>query len=217
VDADASSRLQAGWVQLLTGLGAQPEAAGAAFAGLARRYGSAKRHYHTLEHIAAMLDALAQSGAPEAITPSVTLAVWLHDAVYDSRAADNEECSAALAEELLDVLRLPASLRTEVARLILLTKTHETGAEDAAGQLLLDADLAVLGAGANAYDRYSRDIRREFGWVGDDDFRVGRRKVLESFLHRPRIYLTPAFARLETAARENLRREIASLGGTKTT
>jgi predicted metal-dependent HD superfamily phosphohydrolase len=181
-----------------------------AFAEVAARYGSPDRHYHTLDHIAALLDLLADTGT--AAGPALLLAVWLHDVVYDSRAADNEEQSAAFARQWLGALGLPGGLRDEVSRLILLTKTHDVRADDDAGRLLVDADLAVLGAEPAAYDQYARAIRKEYAWVSEEHYRAGRRKVLEGFLRRGRIYSTPAFARLEAPARANLAREIAALG-----
>jgi predicted metal-dependent HD superfamily phosphohydrolase len=211
--ADASARLQAGWVQLLAQLGVSADDARRAFTELAARYSSPDRHYHTLDHIAALLEALAGAGEAAA-DPAVLLAVWLHDVVYDSRAADNEDQSAAFAQGLLAALGLPGGLREEVRRLILLTKTHQVQVGDAAGRLLVDADLAILGAEPAAYDRYAQAIRREYAWVDEDAYRTGRRKVLEGFLQRGRIFSTPTFARLEAAARANLARESAALGQT---
>lgn len=42
-------------------------------------------------------------------------------------------------------------------------------------------------------------------------YRVGRRRVLQSFLGRDRLYSTPEFAPLEAQARENLGRALAAL------
>jgi predicted metal-dependent HD superfamily phosphohydrolase len=174
---------------------------------LARRYSEPHRHYHTLDHIAALWDLL-----PEADS-ALSLAVYFHDAVYDTRAADNEERSAALAGAMLQPLYIPADVRAETRRLILLTKRHEATADDADGRRLLDADLAILGAPPDAYDRYAAAIRREFAWVTEDDYRRGRRNVLENFLRRERPYFTEEMReRREAQARENLRREIAALG-----
>ncbi len=206
--------LETRWSRLLAGLGAGSEECRRAFADLAARYASAGRHYHTLDHVDAMLRTLADLGADEIREPALFLAAWFHDAVYDSRAQDNEEQSAVLAVSSLRPLRLPEALLAETARLILLTKTHQAAPADTAGHLLLDADLAVLGAEEAEYDAYARAIRREYDWVPEEAYRPGRREVLETFLGRPRIYFTPVLAaRREEKARNNLRREIAALGG----
>jgi predicted metal-dependent HD superfamily phosphohydrolase len=142
----------------------------------------------------------------------VRLAVWFHDVVYDSRASDNEERSAAHARNVLGPLGCPEPLLDEITRLILLTRKHETTADDPAGQVLLDADLAILGAGEEEYDRYARAIRREYAWVDEESYRDGRGKVLRAFLDRPRLYFTPTLLdRLERQARDNLRRELETL------
>jgi predicted metal-dependent HD superfamily phosphohydrolase len=78
--------------------------------------------------------------------------------------------------------------------------------------MLLDADLAVLGADEAAYDRYAAAIRREYAWVPEDRYRAGRARVLEDFLGRPQVYHTAAMrSRAEDRARANLRREVAAL------
>jgi predicted metal-dependent HD superfamily phosphohydrolase len=144
--------------------------------------------------------------------PALALAVWFHDAVYDPRAADNEEQSAAVAQRLLAPWVAPPVL-AETARLILLTKRHETTPEDGPGHILLDADLAILGAGPAEYDCYAEAIRREYAWVPEADYRAGRKRVLERFLLRPRLYYTDRMrARAEAPARENLHGEVGRLG-----
>ena len=191
------------WQRLL------PDAA-PGFADLAARYGEPGRHYHTLDHVRAVLDRI-DALWPDA-PPALRLAAWLHDVVYDSRAADNEERSADYARAVLPALGVPSDVIEETARLILLTRSHETDSDDRAGRTLLDADLAVLSADAPTYDAYAAAIRREYAWVPEPDYRAGRRRVLERFLVRPRIFLTMEMAEAEPRARDNLRREIAGFG-----
>jgi predicted metal-dependent HD superfamily phosphohydrolase len=183
-----------------------------AFADLVRRYAEPGRSYHTLDHIAAVLDTIEWlTGKP---APALLLAGWFHDVVYDSRASDNEERSADHARRTLASLGVNAAVQDEAARLILLTKSHTAAAaaDDESGQILLDADLAILGAEPAVYDAYAAAIRREYAWVSEADYRAGRRPILEKFLSRPRIYFTPLMvARAETSARANLAREIAAL------
>ena len=191
------------WLRLLPG-------AEDAFADLASRYREPTRHYHTLDHIRAVLDRL-DALWPDA-PPALQLAAWLHDVVYDSRAADNEERSADYARAILPALGVPSDVIEETARLIFLTRSHETDPDDRAGRTLLDADLAVLSADGPTYDAYAAAIRREYAWVAEADYRAGRRRVLERFLVRQRIFLTMAMAEAEARARDNLRREIAGFG-----
>jgi predicted metal-dependent HD superfamily phosphohydrolase len=86
--------LEARWTGLLTALGCAPEPARRGFADLAARYSSPERHYHTLDHVRDVLDTAAPLWGGAGPPPALLLAAWLHDVVYDTRAADNEERSA---------------------------------------------------------------------------------------------------------------------------
>jgi predicted metal-dependent HD superfamily phosphohydrolase len=202
------------WLRLLAGLGVPVAGVVKAFDQLIVCYDAAGRYYHTLDHVRCVLDNLEQLGAQPAAEPALFLAAWYHDAVYDTHAADNEEQSAPLAATALGALGLPQSVFAEMARLILLTKTHQAAAADEAGRQLLDADLGVLGEPPETYDAYALGIGQEYSWVPEADYQVGRAAVLARFLGRQRIYQTAAFfAAREAAARDNLRRELASLRG----
>jgi predicted metal-dependent HD superfamily phosphohydrolase len=191
------------WNRAVDSFAVSPELADVAFANLTARYAEPGRHYHTLEHISAVLHAIEDHGDT---APALLFAAWYHDVVYDTLAADNEERSAEFGRSALAAMAVPEDVVRETVRLILLTKTHQTSQDDAPGQIMLDADLAVLGADREAYDRYAAAIRREYAWVPDVDYRAERCRVLEAFLARPRIYRL--LSRAEEAARRNLRREI---------
>jgi predicted metal-dependent HD superfamily phosphohydrolase len=199
------------WARLLTALRCPAGTVAPTFADLHERYTAPERHYHSLDHIHSVLETIQElNGAEE--TPALLLAAWFHDVVYDSKASDNEGKSAAHARQLLRPLGVLEPVLAETERLILLTKTHTPTPEDRPGAILVDADLAILSAAETQYDAYAQAIRREYAWVSDDDYRGGRCAVLERFLQRPRIYATEEMlVRAETAARENMQREIATL------
>ena len=179
---------------------------------LCRRYSEPGRAYHNLDHIAAMLDTVTDFTGIVHDDVAVRLAVWFHDAVYDPRRNDNEEESAAYASVALSRAGALPTLLPAVERLILATKTHQTPPDDTDCQILLDGDLTVLGSSAADYDRYAWAIREEYAWVPEDEYRAGRKKVLEGFSERDRLYYTEAlFETHEAVARANLRREIESL------
>ncbi|TPL51646.1 hypothetical protein [Mesorhizobium sp. B2-4-6] len=183
---------------------------------LAALYQAADRHYHGLAHIEAML-ALAGEyrhllDDPEA----VEAAIWFHDAIYDSRAKDNEAKSAELAEKRL-AGRANSHRLARIAAMINATATHqlppfrnEDALNDAA--FLLDMDLAILGAEPAVFDAYERAVRSEYGWVEEPMWRAGRAGVLKSFVARPHIFYTTEFRdRFEAQARENLGRSLQAL------
>lgn len=194
------------WHELLDTWTVGPAQADRAFADLCAHYAEPGRCYHTLDHVRGVLDTV-EALAPHAHRPdAVRLASWLHDVIYDSRAADNEERSAVYAEQRCAECAIPEAER--VAELIRRTQSHDAG-DDVDARVLLDADLAILGADAADYRRYAEQIRQEYAWVPEPDYRAGRRRVLQRFLARPRIFhlLTDR----EEAARHNLAAECARL------
>ncbi|MBV1881344.1 MAG: hypothetical protein KUG82_06905 [Pseudomonadales bacterium] len=77
---------------------------------------------------------------------------------------------------------------------------------------LLDIDLSILGATPALYAEYETWIRKEYRYVPGFFYKKGRRKVLESFLAQPSIYLSADFKeRNESAARTNLEKAILAL------
>lgn len=181
------------------------------FHDLHLRWSEAHRHYHTLAHLEACLDALDAHRSLAVDAPALEAALWFHDAIYDPRASDNEARSATLATSVLRAAGVSAATAGKVERLILATRAHEAD-DDPDTALLLDIDLAILGAEPAAYRNYAAAIRREFAWVPEPDYRVKRAAILARFLERPRLFLTePFFTRHEVAARANLATEINAL------
>jgi predicted metal-dependent HD superfamily phosphohydrolase len=203
--------LQARWDALMRGQGAPPVEARRLFDDVCRHYQQAHRHYHNLSHIESMLKTLDALRPDEGPTPALSLAAWFHDLVYDPRASDNEARSADYAREALRRLELPEEIVKDVADMILATQTHsECDAPDC--RLLLDADLAILGAPPSEYERYADAIRREYAHVPEPAFVTGRGRVLRGFLERERIYRTDAaHQRFDGPARRNLAWELERL------
>jgi predicted metal-dependent HD superfamily phosphohydrolase len=191
-------------------LGARP-AVLAAGRDLLGRWDEPHRHYHDRRHLAEVLAAVRVLAGGGDVPVEVVCAAWLHDAVHDGRD-DDEERSAQLATRLLTGLGVAPAVVDEVARLVRLTLTHDPRPDDAAGALLSDADLAVLGAGPERYARYAADVREEYAHVEDDAFRSGRTAVLRGLLDLPRLYATDeGRRRWEAVARRNLEDEIRRL------
>lgn len=204
--------LEQQWLALTAAFGVGQSDAQQVLADLARRYGESKRVYHTLEHAWSVVQHAARLASHAANLETVQLAAWFHDAIYNPRAPDNEERSAAYATGILQQWEQSQSRIGNVRRLILLTKDHRPASNDGDGQVLVDADLAILGAPPAAYARYAAAIRREYSWVSDSNYASGRVTILERFLHRPYIYFTPPMRReREQRARANLNAEIERL------
>ncbi len=182
-------------------------------------YRAPGRHYHGLAHIEALLGLLRQHLALISDPETVEAAIWFHDAVYDSRRADNERLSAELAREKLAGLTSPERLAI-IAGMIEATATHTPpalgdAAADRDAALFLDMDLSILGAPPAEFDAYEEAIRREYDWVGEADWRKGRAGVLKRFADRPAIYHTEVFRQeFEAPARQNIARSLARLAET---
>ncbi|MCY0916924.1 hypothetical protein OS965_01865 [Streptomyces sp. H27-G5] len=205
--------LRARWQATVTASGAAPDADPGPYAKrLLAAWAEPQRRYHTTAHLAdvlARIDVLAPHARDLA---AVELAAWFHDAVYRPDRSENEERSAVLAERALPELGIDADRTASVARLVRLTVTHDPAPGDADGEVLCDADLAVLAGEPDAYAAYVAAVRAEYGFVPDDAFREGRAAVLRQLLGQPRLFRTPyGAAHWEAPARRNLAAELATL------
>ncbi|THA72653.1 hypothetical protein E6P78_00370 [Streptomyces sp. A0958] len=181
---------------------------------LLARWAEPQRRYHTTAHLAAVLDRVDTLAGHAADADAVRLAAWFHDAVYRPDRSENEERSAALAERALPEAGVPDAVVAEVARLVRLTVTHDPDAGDTDGEVLCDADLAILAAAPKEYAEYAAQVREEYGFVPDEAFREGRAAVLRQLLGLPRLFRTPyGTAEWEPRARQNLLTELELLTG----
>jgi predicted metal-dependent HD superfamily phosphohydrolase len=181
------------------------------YQALVLRYSEAHRHYHNLHHIAECLREFDSANHLAGDALAVELAVWFHDAIYDTHAPDNEERSAALASQCIRPAEGGTALCESVAALVLATKTHVPSTHPDAA-LMIDVDLSILGQGKERFQDYEAQIRQEYDWVPESTFACKRVEILERFLARERIFTTePFIAKFENRARENLTRSIARL------
>lgn len=176
---------------------------------LGAAYAQPHRAYHTGQHLAECFAQLDACPIEPLDRGALELALWFHDAIYDTRAADNEAQSAAWARTAL--AGLGAERLDRIEALILVTR-HEASPGHPDEALLLDVDLSILGAPRERFDEYEAQIRREYEWVPADVYRSTRARILGEFARRPVLYQTPHFRdALEGRARANLERSLVSL------
>ncbi|WP_068478193.1 DUF4031 domain-containing protein [Pseudoclavibacter helvolus] len=216
------------WAELdLPASGSAPEVTGETLATDALRddlldaWSAPPRHYHDATHLLSVLDAIdimrlraseIESPLSERELLTARLGAWFHDAVYEGVAGEDERASAALAVERLGSLGVDPALVADVERLVLATIDHRVEAGDRAGELLMDADLAVLARSEDGYARYVALVRRDYAHVPDEQWRLGRASVLNTLLASPRLFVSPAVPEdWETRARRNLESELAGL------
>jgi len=169
------------------------------------RYCEPHRHYHSRQHLIeclALFDSLRTVAAHPA---EVEIALWFHDAIYDVHAHDNEQRSADwAAESMRNAGGIDESIIDRVHALILAT-CHRAVPAPGDASLLVDIDLAILGAEARRFAEYEQQIRAEYVFVPEAVFTVKRREVMRGFANRPRIYGTAeCYSRFEAVARKNL-------------
>ncbi|HEY2187344.1 MAG TPA: N-methyl-D-aspartate receptor NMDAR2C subunit, partial [Caldimonas sp.] len=140
----------------------------------------------------------------------VEVALWFHDAIYDVRRADNERRSADWARDAVLTSGATRDTAERIEALVMTTRHATATPATTDAQLLVDIDLAILGADPERFAEYERQIRREYAHVAEAAFRARRRAILAAFLARERIYGTPRLHdELEHRARANLSLAIA--------
>lgn len=171
------------------------------------------RHYHTLQHLRECFEHFEASRRDAAQPAPIAIALWFHDAFYDPTRDDNEERSANWAREAALEAGVAEATAQRLHAMVMATR-HEVMPEDADTRLLVDIDLSILGAPPERFDESDVQIRREYAHVPEDEWRIGRRRVLHGFLGRVRLYGTERYhALLEGRARDNLQRALDRLGG----
>jgi len=181
------------------------------YAQVVARYREPQRHYHTMDHLDECFVRWAELRSHATHPAEVELALWFHDAVYDTRRTDNEALSADLAREAMLGFGVAQDSARRVADLILFTR-HAAEPIGPDAEALVDVDLSILGAAPARFDEYEGQVRREYSWVPEDIFCKRRTGILEQFLARDKLYSTALFReRYEPQARANLARSLAAL------
>lgn len=191
-------------------MGGGGEAPEVVFEELERGYSESGRHYHTPAHIDHCLAQFDQATADMVDPDAVEMAIWFHDLVYDARAEDNELRSAERFLELAGE-SLEPEFKSKVYDLIMVT-AHPGYPKSTDEKFMVDIDLSSFGLPWEEFLRDSVAVREEFAHLSDPEFYPRQRAFLESLLDRGSFYLTDFFrGRLESSARENIRRHLEGL------
>ena len=193
------------WTVLWNDLGAKAPAG--SFEDIHERYSESHRVYHGIRHIErclAQFDTLKTLAERPGL---VELALWLHDAVYDTRSSDNEAKSADLSRRLLQEAGAPGL--ADVVSAMIMATTHQDVPPVGDAALVSDIDLSILGADQDEYDAYTTEVRQEYLWVPEEAFRSGRLKMLKSIFSKGTLFHHNACADLwDVRAHQNFRREL---------
>lgn len=176
-----------------------------------KKYSGKSRHYHNLQHLETLFEEIEHVKDIIKNFNTITFSIFYHDVIYDATSKLNEEKSADVAKERLEVLGLKNKDLQQVYEQILATKSHQKS-EDEDTNFLLDADLSVLGKSSEIYSEYTKQIGKEYSIYPDFLYKPGRKKVLQHFLELESIFKTEFFRnKYETQARENIEFELKGL------
>lgn len=174
-------------------------------------YAEPHRRYHTIRHLNECFVHLENVHALADHPEEVELALWFHDAIYNTSRKDNEQRSAEWARDSVLAAGVSSDTADRVYELIMATM-HDAISVGKDAEVLVDIDLGILGAEEGRFDEYEVQVREEYAWVPESLYRAARRKVLEEFTSRKWIYSTERFrSQYETRARDNLARSLARL------
>ena len=150
-------------------------------------YGGANRQYHNLDHLVHGLTEIkvwaANCDASVQDVNTLKKAFWFHDCVYGQHQTDisDEEASAQMwLESCLDAADAegPASLIRATDHFQQLSIKHPLK------DVLLGADLAILGQNQEIYDAYAHAIRAEYHYIPTELFNVNRLKALKQLCEK---------------------------------
>lgn len=199
------------FTQLISGYTCDQQLAARLWKEVETHYSHPNRYYHTLAHVEHMYQQLAACREQIEDWDTVLFSLFYHDIIYNPLQSDNEEQSAALAEQRLYALSYSEDKIARCRAEILATKGHQPAGDNDVNYFT-DADLSVLGSSWDAYTQYAINVRKEYAVYPDSVYKPGRARVLQHFLQRDRIYKTPYFYLcFEEQARINLVTELKQL------
>ena len=177
-------------------------------------YSSSDRHYHSLNHIDALLRMSDKYQGYLNEKDIVDFSIFYHDIIYDVSRFDNEERSALIARQRLNEMGLPGEKVLTVAKYIMSSKSHQLREAENETDLawFLDFDMSVLGAEWEIYYEYANGVRQEYIGRPAQAYKAGRGEFLRHSLLMPFIFHTSEFRQnFEHRARLNMKKELEML------
>jgi predicted metal-dependent HD superfamily phosphohydrolase len=198
------------WESVWRELGAS-SADGELYHQIVASYSEPHRKYHTMQHLNECFAHLESVRSSAEHAAEIELALWFHDAIYNTSRQDNEQRSADWARDSALSAGVSSDQADRIYELIMATMHNAVpAARDA--KVLVDIDLSILGSQPARFDEYELQVREEYSWVPEFVYRNARKKILKEFADREWIYSTETFrSKHEVQARANLARSLARL------
>jgi len=223
-----STPLKNRWFDLFDDEDVDNEQVISVYANIISAYTEPHRAYHTLNHLEFMFDKLDNMLQIYMLSDDVDrkalyLATWFHDFIYVTNFPENEAhpvneiASAEYAVNSLKKIGMcDERLLDTVYHLIIATKHHEPDEslpfDLLLQQILLDADMAILGADSHIYKKYVSQIEFEWSHIPQEKFHQGRSLFLTGMLQKSTIFYTEYMKELyNTQAIQNIKQELSIL------
>ena len=180
-------------------------------AQLIAAYREPTRCYHGLSHLLECLRLWREWREHSSKSDEIAIALWFHDALYDTARHDSEARSARWALDALTAGGVPFDTVRRIRDLVIATRPNESPSNDDA-RLMIDIDMAIMGASPDRYEQYEADLQREHPHMAEFIYWRKRLEVLKALNTRQRIFQSDAARHtLEARARENIARSISRL------
>jgi pantetheine-phosphate adenylyltransferase len=149
---------------------------------VSHRWCERQRYWHGPQHLLAMIEEIMATEKGERREIFLLTALY-HDAIYDPRATDNEEASAALLQQ--HAVNPEASVVVRALEIIIASRWSSFPL-DTLGQRFFDMDTRQLASDCPLSERlsYERAIFREYQFASWDTYREKRREFLSGWSER---------------------------------
>ena len=140
------------------------------------------RAYHTLNHLNDLIDQINENKSKfsQSQYEKLLITSLFHDCVYDPMASDNEEKSAEFFLEC-SVDKTNEDIQ-EINQMILDTKTHQSNTM--LSESFNNYDMNIVERDFEQLLEWEEGIHEEFKGYGDEMYKMGRLKFLESLLDK---------------------------------
>ena len=176
------------------------------------RYTKKWKYYHNLNHIYSFIELYDKyNNLIENEKNEFLLSIFFHDIIYIPSRNDNEKESIKIFNQFYKENK-PQNLNKEkVIELITETENHLLNKEyNNDISLFLDMDMQIISQ--NNWEDYENKIRKEYCFVGYDNYKIKRKEFLESLGKKEKIFRTNTFFdKFEKKARNNIKNIINKL------
>lgn len=175
-------------------------------------YKETHRFYHNLDHINDMLEVAYTHNIM--LSQEQIFAIAFHDIIYLPWMTNgfNETQSAQMVHQFnrMHGNSISPSSMELIQQIIIDTIDHHATIEES--KPVLDLDLHGFAIEPNLFNNNTENIRKEYCYVSDEKFRVGRIAFLKGLQTRKYLFSTPYFRYVcEKYAQDNISRELKRL------